>query len=91
MFLNVFYHNFWKLDNAVVRDCHFFMGFLPVQCVIDIRTANFLAKYIDFDNTLCKTLAIRSQLKLNNPCKKYGCDKFSSSKNCMGQSFIQLT
>ena len=54
---------FRTVDNAIVRFPIFF-GILPIRHVIDIRTANFLAKYIDSDNTVCKTLARRSQLNL---------------------------
>ena len=37
-----------------------FFGFLHVQYVFDIRTANSLGKYIDSDNTMCIILARRS-------------------------------
>ena len=36
----------------------------------------FLAKYIDSDKTVYRTLTRRSQLELNNLCQKYDCDKF---------------
>ena len=46
------------------------MVFLPVQYVIDIRTANLLIICIDSENTVCKTLARRDHLELNNPLPK---------------------
>ena len=45
------------LTMMFVRDCQSFMGFIPVQYVIDIRTTNVLVKCIDPENTFYKTLA----------------------------------
>ena len=62
--MQAFMKIFCMFDNAVVRDCQFCMDFLSVRYVIDIRTVNFLAKYIDPDN-MYKTLIKRSKLELN--------------------------
>ena len=74
-------------DNSVVICMYIFRVFIPFKYAIDIRTANFLAKCIDSDKTLCKTLARRRRLQLNNLCQKYVCDKFLNSKHCGIQLF----
>ena len=53
---------FRTVDNAIASVN--FLGILPIRHGIHIRTVNVLAKYIDSDNTLCKTLTRRSQLNI---------------------------
>lgn len=62
------------------------MPLIYVLCTI-VR-ANFLFKHIDSQNTVCKTLASRSQLELNNFCQNMTAICFF--QNCLGECFSSL-
>jgi len=50
---------------AVVKCCQLAFNFLPVNCQLEIRTANFLQKFIAPDNSLCCLFALIARRQLN--------------------------
>jgi len=50
---------------AVVKCCQLAFYFLPVHSQLDIRTANFLQKFIASENNLCYLFALTARRKLN--------------------------
>jgi len=50
---------------AVVKCCQLAFNFLPVHSQLDIRTANFLQKFIASENSLCYLFASTARRKLN--------------------------
>jgi hypothetical protein len=51
---------------AVVKCCQIAFNFLPVHLQLDIRTANFLQKFIASENSLCCLFALTARRKLND-------------------------
>jgi len=50
---------------AVIKCCQLAFNFLPVHSQLDIRTANFLQKFIASENSLCYLFALTARRKLN--------------------------
>jgi len=50
---------------AVAKCCQLAFNFLPVKSQLDIRTANFLQKFIASDNSLCCLFALTARPQLN--------------------------
>jgi len=50
---------------AVVKCCQLAFNFLPVNSQLDIRTANFLHKFIASDNSLCCLFALIARRQSN--------------------------
>jgi len=58
---------FHTTSPAVVKCCQLAFNFLPVNSQLDIRTANFLQKFIASENSLCYLFALTGHRKLNEP------------------------
>ena len=60
------------LSVAGVSDCQTFFRFLPVTYQIDIRTANFLEKFISSDNSLCMVFEHHAVIGIKRIYSTYG-------------------
>jgi len=58
-------HTLQTTSPAVVKCCQLAFNFLPVNTQLDIRTANFLQKFIASDNSLCCLFALTARRQLN--------------------------
>jgi len=50
---------------AVVKCCQLAFNFVPVHSQLNIRTANFLQKFIASENSLCYLFGLTVRRKLN--------------------------
>ena len=65
---------FKTFDKAVVQQCQYFMGQLPLELKIVSRQLNFLMSLHKSPNNLCKILSHYHDQECTNLCKNYKID-----------------
>lgn len=72
---NAFNQSFFKIfktfNNLVIEQCQFFMVYLPVSLMLDVRKCNFLAKLRSMDYNPMHIVANRGVDKYTALCSKY--------------------
>ena len=75
-YFRIFTKLFNTFDISIIKQCQWYMGCLPLEYVIDLRTIKFCAKLVNSTNHLLKTVfMLRSHDKILKLKSKYGIDK----------------
>ena len=75
-YFRIFAKLFNTFDTSLIKQCHWYMGCMPLEYVIDLRTIKFCDKLVNSSNHVLKTICMLNSydemLKLKS---KYGIDK----------------
>jgi hypothetical protein len=90
-----FYKIFKTFDKQSIEYCQYYMGYLPVQLLLNVRKLNFLTKVNDDNLNVMLALLRKNDNEYSSLCAKYNFPqnlKFFNFKNAMWTYFeSQLT
>jgi hypothetical protein len=72
-FNRLFAKLFFSFNPEFIAECQYYMSYLPLEYVIDLRTLNFLFKCQNHDNTVIRAVfRLKGPQSLNDLCTSYG-------------------